>query len=126
MPAIQLEGFNGLSRAFKVAGKESSRELRVTLREVAEPVKVSAQTFAEGRIPRIGLPWSRMRIGVTTHSVYIAPKQRGKRLALQRRPNLALLLLNRAMLPGLEVNQAQVVAGVNEMLEHVGRAWERA
>ena len=127
MPAVsetvRVDGLRELQRAFKLADVTLHRELRATLREVAEPVRADAERMASAGIPRIGMPWSRMRVGVTTTSVYVAPRQRGAR-DTRRRPNLAGLLLDRAMLPALTRNQPRVMAEMDQMLGSVGRAWE--
>lgn len=126
--AVRVEGLRDLQRAFKLADKTLSLELRSTLREVAKPVQYDAERLAVDTIPRIGLPWSRMRIGVAQTSVYVAPKQRGVKTRgrdPRRRPNLFDLLLGRALEPALEQNQQQIVAGIEHMLGTVGRAWER-
>lgn len=130
MPAvgntIRVEGLRDLQRAFTLADKTLERELRDTLREVAEPVRADAERLAVAGIPTIGLPWSRMRVGVTRTSVYVAPRQRGVRgNATRKRPNLAGLLLGRAMLPALEQNEPRVAAEMDKVLATVGKAWER-
>ncbi len=131
MPAVgqtlRVEGLRDLQRAFKAADVATHRELRAKLKEVAEPVRADAEQLAKSGIPRIGLPWSQMRVGVTTTSVYVAPRQRGVRGRDQRlrRPNLANLLLGRSMLPALQKNEPRVLAGMQDVLESVGRTWER-
>lgn len=124
---VRVEGLRDLQRAFKIADAAESKGLRRTLREVAEPVKLDAERLAVDTIPRIGFPWSRMRVGVTQTSVYIAPRERGKRSRgnpALRRPNLKGLLLDRAMEPALQQDTPLVVAAVDRMLATVGRQWE--
>lgn len=123
---IRLEGFRELSRAFALADKVLSAELRSGLRDAAEPVRSDAELLAVSRIPRIGIAWSRMRVGVTRTSVYVAPRQRGARGGAGKRPNLAALLLGRSMEPALEANIGDVEDAVEDVLATVGRAWERA
>jgi hypothetical protein len=68
-----------------------------------------------------------MRVGVTRHTVYVAPKQRAGRGGPGRgRPNLAGLLMDRAMLPALKTNAPRIELGLRSMLNEVGRDWERA
>lgn len=132
MPAVEetvsVTGLRDLQRAFKVADIEQERLLRKTLREVAEPVRADAERFSVAGITRIGLPWSRMRVGVTATSVYVAPRERGRlsrgnpRL---KRPKLAPLLLEQEV-RALDLNRPLIVAGVERMLAEVGRKWERA
>lgn len=124
--AVQVQGLRELTRAFSAADKTLAKELRVSLRAAAEPVRADAERLAVETIQRIGVPWSRMRIGVTTTSVYLAPRQRGAKLPNHRRPNLAALLLGRSMEPALAQNEPEVVAKIDAMLGVVGRAWETA
>lgn len=131
MPAVgetlRVEGLRELSHAFALADETLIRELRKSLREVAEPVRVGAERLAVSEIPTIGLPWSRMRVGVTRHSVYVAPRQRGTRSSIfSKRPNLAGLLLQRSMLPALKQNEQSVARGMEAMLGTVAQAWEHA
>jgi hypothetical protein len=123
---IIVEGLTDLQRAFKAADVTVQRELRKALRVAAEPVRADAELLAVSGIRRIGLPWSRMRVGVTNREVYLAPRERGQKGRDQRlrRPNLRGLLLTRAMEPALAQNQGQVVAGVDAALATVGRVWE--
>lgn len=125
---IRVEGLAGLQRAFKAADVLEQRELRKTLRAVAEPVRVQAEQLAVENIRRIGVPWSRMRIGVTNTSVYLAPRQRGQKGRDQRlrRPNLRGLLLRRSMEPAFDENRPRIIAGVTTMLNTVGKQWEQA
>lgn len=128
MPAsqtVRVEGLADLQRAFKLASREEAKGLRASLRESAEPVRSEAERLATSGIPRIGLPWSRMRVGVTLNYVYVAPKQRGSRFAERKRRNIAGLLADRAMLPALEHHKADVVSNIDQMLAEVGRQWER-
>jgi hypothetical protein len=120
-----VEGLRDLQRAFRLADRKQEADLKSTLRRVAEPVRAEAELLAASGIPRIGLAWSRMRVGVTQTSVYIAPRQRGSRGGGRRRPNLAGLLLARSMVPAITRNQPRVVREVEQMLAEVGRAWER-
>ncbi len=129
MPAVgqtlRVEGLRELQRAFRVADTRLHRELRDRLKVAAEPVRADAERLAVQGIRRIGLPWSEMRVGVTARSVYIAPKQRGSRRGTGR-PNLAGLLLGRAMVPALQLNEPGVAAEAERLLAEVGRAWETA
>lgn len=130
MPAVAgtlaVAGLAELQRAFKAAENQLDTEFATGAKQVAEPVRVDAERLAVAGIPRIGVPWSRMRVGVTTRSVYVAPEKRGSRIPQRRRPNLADLLLGRAMEPALQQNEGQVLAGFERILDNVGKAWENA
>lgn len=126
--AVKVEGFSDLQRASKAAAGTLQKELDVTLRRVAEPVRGDAERFAFANISRIGIPWSRMRIGITVASVYVAPVARGRlsrRNPKLARPKLAPLLLTEEV-RALEQNRGKIIAGVEDMLGRVGRKWESA
>lgn len=131
MPAVdsrtvRVEGLRELSRAFALADKAERKMFRDTLKDIAEPVRATAEINAVLGISRIGVPWSRMRVGVTRTSVYVAPRQRGARgRGGRHRPNLADLLMDRAMSPALDAHQSEIVGETDEMLGAVSRLWER-
>jgi len=124
---IAVRGLRDLTRAFAAADKTLQRELRGRLKDAAEPVRVDAQASAvrEIRNLRSNDPWTRMRVGVTQRLVYVAPRERGARSRLGRRPKFGDLLMSRAMEPALERNRDQVLRELDDMLGEVGRAWER-
>jgi hypothetical protein len=124
--AVRVEGLRELNRAFKLYGKGLEGGIREALEAAAEPVKTDAQTLAVSSIPRIGLPWSRMRVGVTKHTAYIAPQQRGTTVRTRRgRPNLKGLLLGRAMEPALDRNISNVERELGDALDDLARMWAR-
>lgn len=132
MPAssstLSVRGYRELKIAFRYADNEIRKELDNRLRGVAEFVRTDAEELALGRVRNVGVPWSRMRVGVTSKSVYVAPKKRGVRRRGpegRRRPNLADLLMDRAMQPALDGNQREILAGVDALLADIGRGWER-
>lgn len=116
---IRVEGYRELSRAFKKLDSDLKRELPLGLREAAEPVKDLATRLADTQISNIGTVWDRMRIGVTTNAVYIAPASR--RRGGSPRPNLSPLLLNQSMLPAVERSEGEVVRRLDVLLEHLFR-----
>lgn len=102
-----------------------SRALHVGLIEAAKPVKDDAERLSRSQIrrmtanPRSPAPWSVTRIGVTTHEVYIVPRQRGVKSRTDRRlrrPNLAELMLGRSFEPALERNEQTVRLIVDRVL----------
>jgi hypothetical protein len=123
---IVVAGLADLNKAFSVADKETQKEFRQALRAAAEPVKVDAERLARVRIRKIGPDWSRMRVGTTRKSVYVAPKQRSTKDRSRRRKNLFDLLLNQAMEPALDMNVREVEDKVDDALRTVGRKWENA
>ena len=127
--AFVVSGLGDLNKAFRLAGKESSLELRVSLQRIVKPVRVGAEARALTSIRRMSESpkWAGMRTGVTRHSAYVAPKQKGVcGRGPRRRKNLAPLLLNRAMLPAFDANRGVVRHELDRMLDEVGRKWENA
>lgn len=125
-PRVRVEGLRELQHAFAVADKTLARELRKGLRESAEPVRAEAQTLALGQIRNMTEGWSRMRVGVTKTSVYVAPRSRGSRRPGSRRRNLFDLMTGRSLEPALDANVAEVTERLDDVLGSVGQAWDRA
>jgi hypothetical protein len=124
--AVRIEGLRELERAFKLYGRGLEKGVREALETAAEPVRTDAQSLAVSSIPNIGLPWSRMRIGVTRRTAYVAPQQRGRSTHRGRkRPNLRGLLLDRAMQPALDQNIGNVEREIGHALDDLGRMWSR-
>ena len=125
---IKVDGLDSLRRAFLVADQEVAADMKDALQEAAAPVRADAQTLATATIRRIGVPWSRMRVGSTRTIVYVAPVERGSKgrgNQRYRRPKFKQLLLSRALEPALERNVSKVERRVEEMLGEVARTWER-
>jgi len=107
-----------LRRALAQYDVDLKRELDKELKSAAEPVRLAAQGLADAGISRIGHRWDRMRIGVTSKSVYVAPASR--RRGGSPRPNLGNLLLERALMPALDGNEDRIVASLEAMLDRLG------
>jgi hypothetical protein len=103
-------GLRELQRSLAAMDKGIRKDLRDTLKAAVEPVRSDAQRLATANIRHIGPRWSLMRVGVTSSLVYLAPKQR--RRGGSPRPNLAQLLMNRAMQPALDESENEIVAAV--------------
>ena len=116
-----VSGLKDLQRAFKQLPKDLSRELPAELKVIAEPVRADAERLASEEISHIGPKWSQMRVGVAPGLVYVAPKKRGLKQGARKRPNFAGLLLDKALDPALEMNEAKIVARLEFMLDHLGQ-----
>lgn len=128
--AVRVLGLRDLQRAFALADKTVKDDMRDALMEAAAPVRADAQTLAGSMIRNVGVgdPWARMRIGASGSTVWVAPVERGvKGRANQRkrRPNLAPLLMDRAMQPALDHNVHKVERRVEHLLDEVANVWER-
>jgi len=121
---VAVTGLAELTRAFDRANRELKKDLRAELAVAAEPVRHSAEQRAAAEITGIGnlraSSWGRMRTGVTARAVYVAPRQRtkaGHTGPRWKRPNLAALLMDRAMQPALDANITQVIRRLDFMLD---------
>jgi hypothetical protein len=125
---VHVVGLADLRRACVVAGRQMSRDMNDALKSAGEPVRSDAQSLALANIPKIGLPWSRMRLGIQRHSVYVAPVERGVKSRTRpgkRRPNLKTKLLDEAMAPALVRNSDRVAQEFEDAVRDMGKAWAR-
>ena len=114
-------GAEELRRAFLEAGTSFNREMRGRIAGYAEPVRADAEVMALSEIRNLGVKWSRMRKGTAPAIVYVAPVQRGTRILSRKRPKLAPLLMERAMVPALDRNRTQIVGKVDALLGRMER-----
>jgi hypothetical protein len=121
---VRIHGLRELNRAFNRADKTLKAEWRSKQRALGEPVRAQAESRALAEIRNMpsSPQWGTMRVGVTTRVVYVAPRARGTKGAAAR-PNLARLLLDKAMIPALNANQASLLHRVEGMLDTMGRSW---
>jgi hypothetical protein len=134
MPVV-VRGLHELQAALAHADRSLRLGVRKGLRQAAEPVQRGAEELALEKIRRMprSPQWARMRVGVTRNLVYVAPRQRGIRWNAKnpgyrfqmRRPNLADLLMDRAMQPALDQHQAEVEARFEELLDHISDDFNR-
>lgn len=123
-----VEGYTGLMRAIARSERDVRLGIRGELRELAKPVADQAERLALEEITRIGPRWSKMRVGVTSQIVYVAPKQRGVKsrgLAKRKRPNLATRLRDDAMQPALDFNEASIERGVEQFMNRIADNFSR-
>ena len=125
--ALQITGLRELNRAFARAPKTLNREWREAQRFIGEPVRRVAAARAVTEVERMprSPQWARMRTGITQRAVYVAPAMRGTRMDRRKRPNLADLLMERALAPALVLGEAEIVRRAEHVLETVGRDWEK-
>jgi len=125
---VVVRGIRELSAAFAKADRDVRLGWRHGLRDIAEPVRRDAEQLAVQEISHIGPRWARMRIGVTRRVVYVAPRQRGIKATGDRRkarPNLADLLMDRAMEPALHTHEHQIEAATEQLLDHMANDFNR-
>lgn len=117
--AIRIKGDKELERAFLELRREVLSELRPALRKIGEGVRTLAEQKATANISHIGPTWGRMRIGVTTRLYYVAPRARPH--GGSPRPNLAGLLMTRAMVPAADEKQDEMVTAVEALVDASAR-----
>ena len=126
-PIVDVKGLRELDRAFARASADVRATKKKRLEGAARPVARDAEVLALGRISHMprSPAWSGMRIGSNRDFVYVAPQQRGSRVASKKRRNIADLLIDRAMQPAVDRNAEGVRRTLDEMLARMERAWER-
>ena len=125
---VAVRGLRQLSAAFAKSDREVRLGWRRGLRDLAEPVRRDAESLAGQEISRIGPAWRRMRTGVTRRAVYVAPRQRGIKATGDRRrarPNLADLLMDRAMEPALHAHEPEIETRVDQLLDRMANDFNR-
>ena len=123
--ALAVKGYTELARTFQHAPRDVNKAYREELRTIGEPTRLTAEELAVSSIRKIGHDWSRMRTGITTRVTYVAPRERGaKGRGGSRRPNLARLLMERAMQPALDRNRGQVEHDFDVMLGRLVNSWD--
>ena len=128
--ALEVDGLGEFQRALARIDKTLARELKNEFRAAADPIRVQAEALALEKIRRMkrSPQWSKMRVGVTSNLVYIAPRLHGVKSHRdpKNRPNLVDLLLGRAMEPALAAGESHLIAAAERALEHVGIEWQQA
>lgn len=114
---VRVKGLRETISAFDKMQGRAGNIIRAELAIVGEPVRSAAAALAVENIRNIGDDWSQMRLGIVTRAVYIAPKQRRRRGS--PRPNLAVLLLERAMFPAVEQHEPEVIAALETAIDRL-------
>ncbi len=126
---VVVAGFEDLQKSLRLVSAGMHRALVEGLKEGAEPVRALAGLYARREISgmkRAKLsppPWSIMRVGVTTHMVYVAPVERGVKsrnpFDPRRRPNLFNLLLEKSLEPAAAVGEPLVAQSVEILVDEL-------
>lgn len=119
--AVHIKGLAELNRAFARLGPETKYTLREALSRAADPVARDAASLAMADIDNMTQHWARMRVGTTIELVYVVPASRRRNGS--PRPNLAGLLMDRAMEPALDRNEEEIMVAAESAIEIVAAAF---
>lgn len=114
-----------VNRALQQASKDIRQDIQKELHSIGEAAERDAEVLAPSTIPTIGFRWSQMRTGQRVDMVYIAPVARGTRQTSKKRPNLAPLLLGRAMRPAVFRRAPETERRFKKVLARVAAAFNR-
>jgi hypothetical protein len=118
LAGVQVEGLAELRRALSRLSTEAGRAFRAELADLGKDIAMDASTRAVDEIRNIGDRWSEFRVGVTAREVYVVPRERAVgRGSARKRPNLAGMLMTRALEPAMVENEVYVEQRLNEILE---------
>jgi hypothetical protein len=113
---FHVERLSVVTRALGAADAQLKREGTQELADLGGLVEHRAESMARAVIPNTarptvsGAPWSEMRTGITPRVVYVVPVNKGVRGRGPRaRPNFAVIMKRRAMLPALESSRPEVL-----------------
>ena len=120
---IEIEGLAELDRAFGQVDRGLRKRLRSAEREAAKPVAAISHELAIAEISGMSrqrtIDWSVFRIGSNANTVYVAPKERGRRGhrgPAGKRPNLANLLIEK-MDKAVERERPRVEQAIERAIE---------
>ncbi len=113
--AVRVKGLKELTRDFKKISKDLDKKLTGELLDAVKPVKDTAEQKALTSISNMTSDWATMKttVGRAKGQVLMFPASRGKRYS---RPNLANLLLERAMDPAVTENEDHVVQALDDLI----------
>lgn len=106
--AIRIRGLTELLNGLERADHALKLEVQNAIRDAGNIIRTDAEGRAATQIRNITEPWTHMRLGFAHNVAYIAPRERGTRNPVYRRPKFGLLLLDEAMNPAVEANRDRV------------------
>ena len=122
---LTVKGMPELQRALRRTSSDVRRGVQKAQRDVAEPVRAEAERLATS-IGNVGSGWERMRTGLTSCSIYVAPRKRGRRgVDKRKRPKFAAVLMDRALQPALDMHDADIERRYEQMLDDVADRFNR-
>lgn len=113
---VRVEGLRELNRSLSRVNRTVGKIVRDELKQAAEPVRATAESYATQRITNIGGTWPAMRTGSTIGTVYVAPKARNR--GGSPRSNLGVLLFEQ-MSEALDRETPGIVRKVEQALDNM-------
>jgi len=113
---VRVRGLRELNRAFKQVDADLRKELRRELREAGALVADEARSLFEPVDPASAAGY---KVRVRQRGVAV---EQSRRRTTGLHPEFGLLQMDRALLPALDDKQDEVVAKVEDILDHVGDA----
>ena len=124
--AVRIEGLRELERAFKLYGRGMEKGLREAMEAAAEPVATEAQSLAVSTIKQSAIDWTRMRVGVTRRTAYVAPQQRGRGTPPNRRRRICAIASRAGRWSRRSSTTSETVEReFDDALKDLARMWSR-
>lgn len=110
-----------VNRALQQVSRDIQVGARQEMQAIGELVAHDAETLALSNISGMARSpgWSDMRVGQNNELVYVVPARRGTRTRKRKRPNLAPLMLRRAMLPAKAHNFVEAQRRFDALVDSV-------
>lgn len=114
-----------VNRALAHADKEIAAGARKEIDAIGHLVERDAEKLALSTIRnmRRSPAWADMRVGQNNDLVYVVPVRRGVKRGKRKRPNLAPLMLRKAMRPAKQKNEAEIVRRFEGLIDTVSRSF---
>ena len=116
---LRVKGYRDFVRATNRAGLEARRAVRTQFRQIGEPVRAEAQRLFEQFDARSAAGF---RIGVTQRGVFV---EQGLRKTTGKRPDYGALQMRKALLPALQLKQADVEKAMERAIDGVADHFDR-
>lgn len=108
---VRVKGLRELQRDFRKMSKDLSKEVRDGLREGAEPVRQEAAALFS---PISADSAAGYKVRVRQRGVAV---EQSRRRTTGKRRDYGRLQMGRALIPGLEAKQGEVIRGVEKVLD---------
>ena len=127
MIQIQVNQVAFVNRALAQAGRDIQLGARKEIQAIGELVADDAQILGLLLIDNLHKSpgWSDMRVGQNNELVYVVPVRRGVKKGKRKRPNFAVKMMEKAMLPAKQKNQAEIDRRFSSLVEGVVASFNR-